>query len=177
VAPHGKRALLIGVVLGSALLPLLPAAGTAQRAEVDRPAPPIVLATLSGDTVRLSQFRGHPLILKFWASWCPTCRTEMPELLAARSAHQAEGLAVITIDGDETPAKMRRALVRWQIDSALPVLVDHDRRAQVAYAIPLLPTTVFIDTAGIIRVIHAGAIRADELGAGLRAILSSHPQE
>jgi hypothetical protein len=84
---------------------------------------------------------------------------------------------VITIDGDETPAKMRRALVRWQIDSALPVLVDRDRRAQVAYAIPLLPTTVFIDTAGIIRVIHAGAIRADELATGLRAILSSHPQE
>ena len=144
---------------------------SAQAPAVGRPAPDFVLAGLQGDSTRLSQFRGHPIVLKFWATWCPTCRTEMPELLAARDAHRAEGLVIITVDSDDKPQHIRSFLAKLTGVDDLPVLIDPDRRVQDRYRIPVLPTTMFIDTAGVVRVLHLGELRQDELTQGLQSIL------
>jgi len=141
--------------------------------KVGRPAPDFALVGLAGDSVHLASLRGHPVVLKFWATWCPTCRTEMPELIAARDAHRAAGLVVLTIDSDDKPNHIRSFLATLSGVADLPVLLDADRRVQDGYHVPILPTTVFIDTAGVLRVVHAGALRQGELTEGLRSILPS----
>jgi cytochrome c biogenesis protein CcmG/thiol:disulfide interchange protein DsbE len=156
------------ILLGMALL--APVSVIAQRVKVGAPAPAFALPTLAGDTVRLDGLRGHPVILKFWASWCPTCRTELPELVSTAAAHHDDGLIVLAIDSDESPAKMQKYLAT---DAALPALVDRDRKVQRAYRIPVLPTTVFVDSAGVVRRVHAGAMQLSDLTDGLRAILTS----
>ncbi len=159
---------MIGAIL---LLAATPALSSGQQPRTGAPAPDFILPSLGGDTTRLSDYHGHPVVLKFWATWCPTCRTELPELLQAQREHGAEGLVVITVDSDDKPTHIRHFLAT--IDSAgdLPVLVDRNRRVQDRYRIPLLPTTVFIDSAGVIQGIHAGAIRQAELAEGLRRIM------
>lgn len=148
------------------------AVAAAQGPQVGHLAPDFALISLRGDSVRLSQFRGHPVVVKFWATWCSTCRTEMPELLAARDSNRTTGLVVLTIDSDDRRiAHIRSFLATLTGVADLPVLIDPDGRVQARYRIPLLPTTVFIDTAGVVRVFDKGAIRQSELLAGLRSIL------
>ena len=144
----------------------------AQQPKEGHPAPDFSLLSLRGDSARLSQFRGHPVIVKFWATWCPTCRTEMPELLAARDSNRAAGLVVLTVDSDDKPTHIRSFLATLTGVADLPVLIDPDRRVQDRYRIPLLPTTVFIDTAGVVRVLHAA--RRDPSGRADRRA-SRHP--
>jgi len=166
----------VRATLAAVLLALLASARlcAAQHPRVGAPAPDFVLVDLHGDSARLSQFRGHAVVLKFWASWCPTCRTEMPELLAARDAHRDVGLVVLTVDSDERPSHISRYLAKIPGVEDLPVLLDGNRRVQDLYRIMLLPTTMFIDSAGIVRGIHAGALEADSLVAGLRDVLEPH---
>jgi len=155
-----------------AVLCLLAAApAVAQEPKVGRPAPDFTLGGLAGDSAHLAGLRGHPVVVKFWATWCPSCRTEMPELLAARDAHRTDGLVVLTVDSDDKPTHIRSFLATLSGVADLPVLIDANRRVQDRYRIPILPTTVFIDTAGVIRVLHLGALRQSELTEGIDSIL------
>lgn len=149
----------------------------AQRAKVGEQAPDFVLKNLNGESIQLSAFHGHPTVLKFWATWCPSCRVEMPDLLAARQQWKTEGLVVLAIDSDERPEKMQRWLRANGVDPTLPALIDVGARVQSRYRVPVLPTTVFVDSAGIVRVLHTGIMSHDELIAGLRTILPSYARE
>jgi len=170
-----RRSLRSGFQLGAAagLIATLavPITALGQRPKVGSPAPDFTLSDLQGDSTRLSQWRGHPVVLKFWASWCPTCRTEIPELLAAREAHVHDGLVVLTVDSDDKASRIPKFLSTIPGSDGLPVLLDPKRRVQGQYRIPLLPTTMFIDSTGVVRGIHAGALSREDLEAGLHAIL------
>ncbi len=155
------------------LLPLLLAAGplAAQRARVGQAAPEFVLPALAGDTVRLSTLRGHPVILNFWASWCPPCQMELPELVTAYGTHRRDGLQIIAVNGDdEAPGVIREFTGRMGLP--FPVLLDHKARVTDHYHVLGLPTTVFIDSGGVVRALHRGPITTAEIAAGLELILS-----
>src|SRR4051812_45465448 len=62
------------------------------------PAPDFTLTTLSRGMVTLSQYRGRPVLLNFWASWCKPCREELPDIIAAYDAHHADSLEVLAIN-------------------------------------------------------------------------------
>ncbi len=160
-----------------AIVVLIAPAAHGQDVKVGQRAPDFTLSILDGDSAHLAQFRGHPVVLKFWASWCPTCRTEMPELAAAQAAHGDVGLEVLASNGEETPDKMRKYLARLAIGAGLIVLVDPKAHVSQRYRVLVLPTTVFIDSAGVVQVIHPGAISPTEFADGIRAILPIHNQE
>lgn len=87
------RALILVAVMAPLALP-------AQRVKIGARAPDFSLAVLDGGStkVRLSQLKGRPVVISFWASWCPPCRKEMPELAAAYTAHRSSGLEVLAVN-------------------------------------------------------------------------------
>jgi peroxiredoxin len=168
--------ILCAVVSGLALG--LPPQALGQRVRAGGPAPDFALPILDGDSATLIGLRGHPVVLKFWASWCPSCRTEMPELGAARAANAAAGVEVLAINGEETPERIHRYLREIGLTTPLEVLVDRKGHVTQRFGVLSLPTTIFIDSAGVIHVIHRGPITSADFEAGLRTILDSyHPEE
>ena len=158
-------------ILALAVMLLAPGAAAAQGAVVGSAAPDFTLRLLGGGEVRLAEFRGHPVLVNFWATWCPPCRTEMPRLVAADSAHQAEGLVVIAVN--LTDQERRRDVAKFVAEYRMnfPVALDERGRIRNLYRLRGAPTSVFVDSAGIVRLVQQGPLSDDDLARGLAAIL------
>ena len=148
------------------------AAARAQDIAPGKPAPEIDLPTLQGGQVKLSLLRGHPVVLSFWGTWCPPCRDEFPELVAAYRKYHEVGLEVIGVNQRDQELSIRdvQAFVeKYSVD--FTVALDSRGRSRRSFRLMGLPTTVFIDSAGIIRNVHTGPINAAELASGLALIV------
>ena len=154
----------------------VPHALPAQQVKAGGQAPDVVLPDLHGDTVRLSALRGRPVVLKFWAKYCPSCRTELPDV-AMLVRTSGDRLAVVTVDSDDRPSAIVSYLHGQGLDSAFTVLIDHARRMQERYQIFGLPTTYFIDSTGTIRMVHQGPLTTAQLQSGVDLIVPHHTQE
>ena len=137
---------------------------------VGRPSPLFELERLGGGRLTLGEFRGRPVIINFWASWCEPCRTEMPELIDAwhRNTGAFEILAVNLTDQEK-----RKDVTRFVAEFGVPfpVLLDARGKVRERYSLTLLPTTVFVDSAGIVRTVHSGPLTEGALELGLGTIL------
>ncbi|MBE0617743.1 MAG: TlpA family protein disulfide reductase [Proteobacteria bacterium] len=119
-----------------------------------QPAPEFALETLDGDVVRLSALRGKPVLLVFWATWCPRC---MEQLAFLQGLHTSLGdrLTILAVNQETqllSPAhvtRLRQELEGLGIDLAVPL--DRDLAVWKAYCIGALPTTVILDRQGLVR--------------------------
>lgn len=118
-------------------------------------APDFSLVTLDGNSVRLSDFHGKPVILNFWATWCPPCREEMPALEELWQQYGAGGVVVLGVDQGESTAIVER-FIREKVDTTFPILLDGDHAVGDSYFVRSLPTTFFIDRNGFIQEIRIG---------------------
>ena len=122
-------------------------------------APDFTLTTIQGETISLEQFRGQIVLINFWASWCPPCRTEMPALQSIAenyAAHQVKILAVNATYQDDL-TEIQEFLKN--LSATFPVPLDDDGDVSRSYLVSALPTTFFIDREGIIRkVVYGGPI-------------------
>ena len=159
------------------LLLLLPVAGacTGDPAPADdaQLAPPVAATTLDGDSVRLADLRGQPVLLNVWATWCAPCRQEIPELQALHERHADQGLRVVgvTVDGRHMGDEVRSFVedmgmtydVWWDSEGAVI-----DRLEAVG-----VPVTVLVDREGRIAWRHTGVIEPGdpELEAAVREAL------
>lgn len=144
------------------------------RVEVGRLAPSFELKALGGGSVSLVQLRGRPVLINFWASWCAPCRTEMPDLILTHRAHLAEGLAVVAVNlTDQERMKDVRQFVA-DLGIPFPVLLDDRGRVRDRYRLAAVPTSVFVDRIGIIRVIHPGPISRQAIDRAVATILAPH---
>lgn len=137
---------------------------------VGEAAPDFALASLDGDrTVRLSDYRGRPVVVNFWASWCNPCREEFPLLAAARREHRDERVEILGISYRDIPADARRFArsehARW------PLARDDRGVVADAYGVRAIPQSFFVDARGILRARVFGITSADDLEAALRTIL------
>lgn len=123
-----------------------------------RPATDFTAQTLDGTEVSLSDYRGVPVVLNFWATWCPPCKAEIPELV--RFYDQGVGNAVLlTVNLTATErdiVAVQSFLLQKEIE--FPVLLDVDGSIANLYAVESIPTTFLINAEGIITHIHGGAV-------------------
>jgi peroxiredoxin len=136
-------------------------------------APPFALAGLDGGQVTLAEFRGRPVVINFWATWCVPCRVEMPMLIGAWQEHRALSLEIVAVN--LTDQERRKDVRRFVDQLKLPFRVALDERGRVRerYGLVSLPTTVFVDTAGTIRAVRSGPLSEHNLADGIAAILPS----
>lgn len=141
-------------------------ATTGTAPEVGSLAPDLALKDLTGDTVRLSSYRGKTVLLNFWATWCPPCRAEMPDLEALHKENVNNDVVVVGVnvgEDQETAAGFVRSL-----GLTFPILLDSDSTAQRDHKVGYLPTTFFIDSDGIIREIRIGAMKKSTMELKLK---------
>lgn len=145
------------------------ASGLAELPDVGSVAPDFALTDLNGETVRLSDFEGRPILLNFWATWCAPCRVEMPELARAAADYADRGLVVLPVNQEETAEQVRDFYDELALD--LPSLLDSKAEVGMAYGAFFLPSTVIVGPDGLISAYHRGIISSQEIDDYLADIL------
>src|SRR5699024_3533375 len=102
-------------------------------------APEFKLETMDGDTVHLSDFKGEPVIVNFWATWCPPCRAEIPDL---QNIHDAEEAVVLAVNMTESEQN-EEAVVEFadELQMTFPILMDQESVVMDTYQVHAYPTS------------------------------------
>ncbi len=133
-----KFLLLLGVLLAFCLT---------TSAETLKPAPAWTLQSIEGKPVKLSDFKGQVVVLNFWATWCPPCREEIPDLIALQKQYASQGVVVVGVSLDDGgPAPVARFARKMEIN--YPVVMGKRETAADYGGIAALPTTFIIDRKG-----------------------------
>jgi thiol-disulfide isomerase/thioredoxin len=149
-----------------------------------KPVPPLEANDWLGPKpASLAALRGHPVLLFFWAHWCPDCKAEAPVLAALKNTYGPQGLVLLgptrlygyVAGGEEAaPAAEKQYIeqVRRRYYAALADMPAPLSAANfVTYGASTTPTLILIDRAGVVRFYHPGAVSEAELSARIQAIL------
>ncbi len=137
---------------------------------VDKPAPAFIVTTLDGKTVSLADYKGKPLIVNFWATWCGACRLEMPWLAQLRQQYAPQELEIVGIVTDgATEEKVRQIADKYGVK--YPVLRCNHKTAQAYGGLPYLPESFYIDKTGKVVLEAADASSKEEIEANIRKLL------
>jgi len=141
--------------------------GAQKGTEVGEVAPDFTLTTVEGKEVSLSSLRGQPVMLNFWATWCPPCQMEMPDIqkFFSRKGQDIKVLAVNLTVSEKAPAQVRDFLNARGY--TFPVMLDSKGDVSQQYLVRSIPTTFFIDQKGIIRDKHTGPMTLEMMEASL----------
>jgi cytochrome c biogenesis protein CcmG, thiol:disulfide interchange protein DsbE len=176
----GAAGLAVVVLLGATLLFTRSAPTTVQASCAARGArtgvstgqcaPNFTLADAQGQPVSLAQFRGHPILLHFWAVACTTCAAEYPDFARAVRAAVPRGLTVLAVDAwGERPSMVRQ----WQAHHHLPatLLIDQPQEIVQEYGVQGTPTTFFIDRTGRIVSSSSGPLSYSDFQSNIYRIM------
>jgi cytochrome c biogenesis protein CcmG/thiol:disulfide interchange protein DsbE len=154
--PMTSRPALIALSLCLALLTAACGGGTGD-ARTGNPAPPIAGTALDGTAIDLAAYRGHPVVVNFWASWCVPCREEFP-LFKDRLATlgPTDGLQMIGVlyKDDAAPASQ----FTGEFGATWPTVTDADGKIAKDYRVVAPPQTYFIDANGVLQGIQIGEV-------------------
>jgi len=156
VSPTGER--YGPVELPSTLRP----PGLDVKAEEGALAPDFLLGRLDGTELRLTDLRGQPVVLNFWATWCAPCRTEIPQFVDAAERFREQGLVVVGVNLQEGKSIVRPYADDFGMD--FPIVIDVDGEVGDAYRLFGLPVTYFIDREGIVRSVFTGPFQESDRG-------------
>ena len=120
------------------------------RHVVSGAAPDFQGTLVGGAPVSLQEFRGRPLLLQFWATWCPICRMEQRSIDNIASRHRVLSVSIDEISADEIKQWMDRQGVSY------PVIADPSGDIARLFGVKGVPTSVFIDADGMIRSVSVG---------------------
>ena len=147
--------LLCAIVLFAGLLVYGCSSSTDEIINTADIAPDFQLTDLAGKQVKLSDFRGRPVILNFWATWCGPCRVEMPHFQQVYEEWSDRGLVVLAVNIGESPTLVKEFALDYGL--SFPVLLDIEAEVAQRYNIRPIPTTFFIDKSGAIQDMVIGA--------------------
>jgi peroxiredoxin len=126
-------------------------------------APDFNLSTTSGETIKLSDLRGQPVLVNLWATWCPPCRAEMPAIEKIYNEYKDEGLIVLAIDMtyQDTASDIPAFVNEYSL--TFPILLDESGNVGTNYQLRSLPSSFFIGRDGIINEVVIGGPMAEAL--------------
>jgi peroxiredoxin len=145
-------------------------------------APNFILQDLQGQNISLASFKGHPLVVDFWATWCGPCKLEIPWLEDLQKQYAGQGLQIIGISADDLdkgdPAKLftekhEISDFATKMHINYPVLLDANSIADSWGGVDALPTTFFIDRNGKIVASTVGLPARDEIVSDIQKAMSS----
>ncbi len=132
-------------------------------------APEFSLPALDGRQVSLNDLRGQIVLINFWATWCPPCRAEMPEIQALYESHRGQNFTVLAINQAEDDRSASQ--FAQQLRLTFPILLDRDGAIARQYQLQALPTSFFIDRDGVIRAASLGQMNRAYMEAELAKLL------
>ena len=127
-------------------------------------APDFELISLSGEKIRLSDFRGKVVLINFWATWCVPCRLEMPAIQDRANSHPSD-LVVLAVDYDESAQDVSDFVLELQL--TFDPLLDPGAEVQQLYQVRGYPSSYFIDGEGVIKQLHIGIMTEGQLDSYL----------
>jgi cytochrome c biogenesis protein CcmG/thiol:disulfide interchange protein DsbE len=126
-------------------------------------APDFSLQTINGETIKLSELRGHPVLINVWASWCGPCRSEMPALEQVYQEYRDQGVEILGVNSTIQDDPIKAEVFAKQIGLTFPILLDTAGEVTKAYQVRALPTSFFVDPEGIIQGVVVGGPMAEAL--------------
>lgn len=172
-----KSALAIAVLMAFGFLVLLvwgmlnkePITGLSGVTMVNRPAPDFTLTTFKGATISLQELRGKPVVINFWASWCPPCRVEAPLLERAWRANKKRGPVFIGVNIQDRKEDALNYIREFEI--TYPNGPDPTGEIAIDYGVSGLPVTFFISRNGEVVRRWVGAIEKSVLIRSIEEIM------
>ena len=136
----------------------------------DVKAPPLEVTDIKGHIVRLSNYQGKVVLINFWATWCPPCRAEMPDLVRLQREHGKEGLQIIGITyPPERKTRVRKFARRLKVNYPI-ILGTREIKARFS-SDETLPLTVVIDRDGKVSEIISGILLREEFDEKIKPLL------
>lgn len=145
-------------------------AETGETAE-DYTAPDFTAYTLTGEAARLSDFAGKPVVINFWATWCPPCRQELPGFENAWQQYGDDVVFLMVECGGESVDEVETFVAEGGY--TFPVYVDSDGSGAAAYGINAIPVTALVDAEGKLFAYQVGAVEEDSLRGAIDMLLNS----
>jgi cytochrome c biogenesis protein CcmG/thiol:disulfide interchange protein DsbE len=139
------------------------------RAHVGSSAPEVDLVALDGKHLSFAKYRGKPVWVNFFATWCPPCKEELPEIERRYQSERARDLVVLGVDQQEKVAQVKPFIAKFGL--RYPVVIDESGQGAIAYDLTALPPSVFIDRGGVVRFIQIGEMTPLLMDAALKKIL------
>lgn len=140
-------------------LPLF-AVGSSAADLAGNEAPDFVLKSMSGENLRLSEYRGEVVLINFWTSWCGDCRESMPALNDLYERYREVGFQVLSINMDRK--REEGSEMATNLGMRHPVLFDRGQKVSKEYEIDSLPVILLVDREGVVRHVNEGYRRGRE---------------
>jgi len=149
---------------------LLLTAAVSAPAQTSQPAPALKLRNIQGRTFRLADYKGKVVLINFWATWCPPCRTEIPELVKWQREYRHHGLQIIGVTyPPQTLLQVRRFTRKTKVN--YPLALGTKATKLLFTKSETLPMTVVIDRAGNVRDVIEGVIFQEEFDEKIKSLL------
>jgi thiol-disulfide isomerase/thioredoxin len=140
---------------------------------IGQAAPAFTLTDLSGNKVSLADFKGKPVVVNFWATWCGPCKLEMPWFEEFYGKYKSQGLVVLGLSQDDDTPKATIAAAAKKIGVSYPILLPDDAVAKKYGGVDYLPETFYVAKDGKVVVTTAGAPSKDEMEANIQKTIAA----
>ncbi|WP_379353322.1 MULTISPECIES: redoxin domain-containing protein [unclassified Paenibacillus] len=154
-----------GYAIGTAIFKKDPS-GTLK---VGQEPPNFTLADLNGGTTNLSDFKGKPVVINFWGTFCEPCVREMPEFERQYVKWKDRGLVILAINLSEDTLTVNNFVKRFNL--TYPILRDQNRKTERSYSLRQYPTTFFVKPDGTLMEVYVGGMLEEDINERVERLL------
>ncbi len=164
------------VIVGAVMALTLSAPGSTNSpaatgpAKVGQPIADFTLTDVNGVTHSIGDYKGRPVLINAWATWCPPCRGELPDLSDFYLKHQAEGFELLAINSGESQPVVADFIK--QMGYTFPALVDESRGVLNGLGVDGLPTSILVGRDGTVKYIHIGGLSPEMIRTQLEPLIT-----